>query len=86
LAAATVVGLLVVNLVPTTGTADIRISFGTGNHGDNFPFDGVGGTYAHAYYPPPTQDGSMQALPDPGRHQQGPVKVRLTVIGTMRSR
>ncbi len=47
---------LSLSLVSSSQAAEIEISFVTGNHGDDYPFDGVGGVLAHTFYPPPPAD------------------------------
>ncbi len=36
-----------------TSTRTVNFLFGSGSHGDNYPFDGAGKTLAHTFYPSP---------------------------------
>jgi hypothetical protein len=42
---------------PTSGDIDFEIGWFQGDHDDGSPFDGVGNTLAHAFYPPPCGGG-----------------------------
>lgn len=37
----------------TKGAKTVSVVFGSGNHGDAYPFDGPNGVLAHTFYPPP---------------------------------
>lgn len=41
------------NFTEVTSNPDINILWAVGNHGDGFPFDGLNGTLAHDFFPPP---------------------------------
>lgn len=42
---------LMISETLVSSDAQIRLQYSTRHHGDNFPFDGVGGVLAHAFYP-----------------------------------
>jgi len=53
-----------INFTRVASNGDIRISFERGEHGDDFPFDGMGRRLGHAWFPSSSRGGTVHLCAD----------------------